>query len=66
MHGGRRFLPKLRELSRVKCIDMIKVAHFTALEILTGVSCPIHARGPPLSKKMREILMAGMELDPPP
>ena len=41
-------------------------AQFSALEVLTGVSCLLNARGPPLSTKMGENLLAAMRLESPP
>ena len=58
-------LTKLSELPRASCVEMIREAQFSDLEVLTGLSCPLHARGPALSARKGSSLLAAMALEPP-
>ena len=59
-------MPKLCDLPKASSIIMIREAQFSVVEVLTGMSCPLHARGPPLSSKMADILLGAMALEPLP
>ena len=45
---------------------MIREAQFSTLEVLTGMSCPLHAREPPLYAKVGDNLLSAMAREPPP
>ena len=59
-YGRGFFLPKLSGLPRASSITMIREAQFSVIEVLTGMSCPLHARGPPLSSKGADVIMGAM------